>query len=219
MHKTLVLCLFATLPAAAGMFSDLGWCGEWYNTAFEQLGQAGVVRGDSDGRAWPRRVATRGELATLVERYLDWVGRTVPADRRQPDLAAARHDAQLVEGIWGRRFRDVPADHWAADAVERLAGAGVLEGSPGPSRAAEPLTRGDLALTLARLHSVLVLGSLAQTQGTPSVDQAADTLLQVGVLEGEPDGAKALDAPLLREQLAVALSRHYDWVQKTLPRQ
>ena len=51
----------------------------------------------------------------------------------------------------GSTFRDVPADHWAADAVKQMSDTGIVVGYPdGKFRGDKPVTRYELAITLER---------------------------------------------------------------------
>jgi hypothetical protein len=53
-------------------------------------------------------------------------------------------------------FRDVPEDHWAEDAVERIADLGIVVGFPdGTFRGGEPFTRYQAALVIDRLLTLL----------------------------------------------------------------
>ncbi|GBC94901.1 S-layer protein SlpA [bacterium HR16] len=48
-------------------------------------------------------------------------------------------------------FKDVPPDHWAADAVKEVVAKGIMKGFPdGTFRGDQPVTRYELAVTLAR---------------------------------------------------------------------
>ena len=52
----------------------------------------------------------------------------------------------------GQPFTDVPADHWAVNAVARLAKEGIIEGFPGGKYMGnQPMTRYQVAMALARL--------------------------------------------------------------------
>lgn len=49
-------------------------------------------------------------------------------------------------------FPDVPANHWAAEAVKQMAGSGIMKGLPdGKFKGEKPVTRYELAVALARL--------------------------------------------------------------------
>jgi hypothetical protein len=48
-------------------------------------------------------------------------------------------------------FRDVPADHWASDAVKQMSDSGIVVGYPdGKFKGDKPVTRYELAITLER---------------------------------------------------------------------
>lgn len=48
-------------------------------------------------------------------------------------------------------FKDVPPDHWAADALKEVVAKGIMNGFPdGTFRGDQPVTRYELAVTLAR---------------------------------------------------------------------
>ncbi|MCS6830894.1 MAG: S-layer homology domain-containing protein [Armatimonadota bacterium] len=48
-------------------------------------------------------------------------------------------------------FKDVPPDHWAAEAVKEVVAKGIMKGFPdGTFRGEQPVTRYELAVTLAR---------------------------------------------------------------------
>ncbi len=64
--------------------------------------------------------------------------------------------AVLASGAFAQSFPDVPANHWAGDAVERLADLGVIIGFPdGTFRGNEAFTRYQSALVASRLIDVL----------------------------------------------------------------
>ncbi len=49
------------------------------------------------------------------------------------------------------QFKDVPPDHWAASAVKEVVAKGIMQGFPdGTFRGNQPVTRYELAVTLAR---------------------------------------------------------------------
>ncbi|MCS6949647.1 MAG: S-layer homology domain-containing protein [bacterium] len=70
----------------------------------------------------------RGAIALMVTAII-----TLPASAQPPE------------------FRDVPADHWAAAAVKEVVAKGIMKGFPdGTFRGDQPVTRYELAVTLAR---------------------------------------------------------------------
>jgi len=85
--------------------------------------------------------------------------------------------------VQAQSFPDVAADHWAADAVERIADLGIVQGFPdGTYRGNESFTRYQAALVIERLLQVL-------TENT----QAAIVLTQedVAALRGVVDQLRA----------------------------
>lgn len=87
-------------------------------------------------------------------------------------------------------FTDVPAGHWAAQALADLADAGVIEGLPGVSRydGDRPMTRYEAAVALARL-----LSAVEQLPGMP----ASATLEQIrNLILTDPDVQARLRGPV-----------------------
>ena len=59
--------------------------------------------------------------------------------------------AVLPAGAQTTGFKDVPPDHWAAEAVQEVVAKGIMKGFPdGTFRGDQPVTRYELAVTLAR---------------------------------------------------------------------
>ena len=100
----------------------------WYHDAVATLRNASVMTGSSDGRFEPERAITRAEFASVLARF---------------SRAAAVEDSG---------FSDVPADHWAAEAIavckELGWVAGYEDGSFGPDR---PITRAEAVTMLNRV--------------------------------------------------------------------
>ena len=70
-------------------------------------------------------------------------------------------------------FRDVPANHWAANAVRDLAQAGIFEGMPDAMfQGSRPITRYEVAMALARLLDAVETGP-----ATPSIDAIRNLIL------------------------------------------
>jgi len=58
----------------------------------------------------------------------------------------------LVAPVFAQPFADVPADHWAFDAIAELAAKGILEGYPdGTFKGDRAMTRYEMAMALARI--------------------------------------------------------------------
>jgi len=60
-------------------------------------------------------------------------------------------------------FQDVPRDHWAYAALQKLAAAGILEGYPpaGDFKGQRPMTRYEFAVAIARLLNTIPAGGVA----------------------------------------------------------
>lgn len=57
----------------------------------------------------------------------------------------------LALGVFSQSFKDVPINHWAYDAVERLSGIGIIEGYPdGTFKGLENMNRYQLTVALSR---------------------------------------------------------------------
>jgi len=95
-------------PADAVPFDISGFESE----ATQHLVDAGIIEGYPDGTAGARRVLTRYEFAQAWGRLL-----------RKMRLQSSPVD-------WDAIRTDVPADHWAREAVELLAETGILRPSP-----------------------------------------------------------------------------------------
>src|SRR5690606_29644272 len=92
---------------------------EWGRGALRQLSEVEFDTGFPDGSFLGEGSVTGYQAAVLVDRLL---ART-DANTGCTDAMAGLQDS-------GFRFSDVPSDHWAAGATERLAALGVAEAFP-----------------------------------------------------------------------------------------
>jgi hypothetical protein len=157
----------------------------------------GVANGVSTSRFGPDRAVTREQFASMLDRALRATGHRFDPTQR-------------------RRFADVGGTH--ADAVERLAGAGIISGrADGTFGATRPVRRDQMASLLIR--------SLATTQGlTPApgprfVDVTggahADNVRRLagaGITQGVGGGRYGPDTAVTRAQMATFLMRTLDVV-------
>jgi hypothetical protein len=80
---------------------------------------------------------------------------------------------QAVSAQQLTEFKDVPPDHWAAPAVKELAAKGIMKGFPdGTFRGNQPVTRYELAVTLARFMRQVEEGLKDLKARTPRVSLA-----------------------------------------------
>jgi len=62
----------------------------------------------------------------------------------------------LFSSLYAATFKDVPANHWAYEAVDQLTKLGILSGMPdGTFQGNQPLTRYQLAVALYRMLNIL----------------------------------------------------------------
>ena len=97
------------------------------------------------------------------------------------------------------RFKDVPKDHWAAEAVNKLADAGVVKGYPdGTFKGEKAVTRYELAAALSSMVQFIQQSRKPLTQDTKPISQqqnwanASTSFLKSG-------GYLPPDSPLLKD--------------------
>ncbi|MHB9107437.1 MAG: S-layer homology domain-containing protein [Armatimonadota bacterium] len=93
----------------------------------------------------------------------------------------------LAQDTVATPFADIPANHWAAQAVRDLAANGILEGVPGATfQGSRPMTRYEVAMALARM---LTLIEQRTGMGGVTIDQIKNLILT------DPDVQRALRGP------------------------
>ena len=121
--QVLYRLLDAPAKKAAASFPDVD-PDAWYADAVNELASLGYLKGDAKGNFRPNAPITRAEMAALLVRFAD----------------AAGADADVAD------FVDVPATHWACDAIRQAASFGWVNGVGGgryePDR---PITRAEAA--------------------------------------------------------------------------
>lgn len=125
---TMVLSLVGAPAVAAGKepvkFGDME--GHWSTEAVDRWSADGIFRGDENGNFLPDKEMTRAEFAQML---VNLMGYTEKA---------------------GTGFADVPADAWYADAISKLAAAGVMEGDGTNAMPTVPISREQAAVLLCR---------------------------------------------------------------------
>jgi hypothetical protein len=116
-----------------------------------RLGSAGTALGE-ETRKLPRRGTAERNLAAYVHCFMK-ASRGIHMKRFLITLLAAI----LIGGVASAQsFPDIPANHWAADAVEQIADLGIVIGFPdGTFRGNEAFTRYQAALVVSRLLGVI----------------------------------------------------------------
>ncbi len=196
------------LAALGDSLTDFPDVGETHGDAIVCAAQYEIVAGFADGTVRPGRSVTRGQLASLLTR---WVQTAIGFSLPVPDE---------------RSFSDV-GESTHADAIEALADVGILggreDGTFGPG---EPLTRGQLAATVAAAISfadVLATGGplppddsevIFTDTGDSVFDGQIRALAGIGVVQGTGGGAYSPDATVTRGQLATFLMRAADYLDR-----
>ena len=163
--------------------------GNPHEADIDYLFNEGVVAGCGANSFCPERLLTRGEVMALLGRILD--------------PAAATSD----------RFDD-DDDHWAEDAINRLAPLGVVRGCGRrmvcPDR---PVTRGELAAFLRRAFAVPASEVNRFGDDDRSVFASDnDAIAAAGITTGCGDGSGFCPADLVpRDQAATLVARGYRW--------
>lgn len=107
-------------------FSDIA-AGRWYTNDIQRIVDAGLMEGTSDTTFSPGSNLTRGQLVTILYRFVG-----------EPSVSG------------GSRFSDVRATAYYAGAVSWAAASGVVEGSGGKFAPGKNITRQDLVTILWR---------------------------------------------------------------------
>ncbi|MDF2724368.1 MAG: peptidase and in kexin sedolisin [Paenibacillus sp.] len=106
----------------------------WAKNEIVDLSQMGVINGTGAYRFEPKRAITRAEAVAMV----------VKAYKPAPRNAALT-----------KRFKDVPAAHWASGAINLAVQQGWVKGFPdGNFRPEQPVTRAEMALMIGNSEGV-----------------------------------------------------------------
>jgi len=162
----LMLLCTAGFPAGAAGFTDT--TGTRYETAANVLSALGFVSGQGDGAFDVNSPMTRAEFASVMSKISKSWGLSIGSDETY--------------------FYDVREGHWAKDAIDSVANAGLMTGENNYFRPDAPITTEEAARTL-----VILLGYdyLAQKQ---SYTLAA---VQIGLLRSVQTGSQITRGELL----------------------
>ena len=134
----LTLCLLMSLmptvafAAPSGSFDDVD--GHWGQAAVERWAGYGVVNGDGTGNFNPDNQMTRAEFATMLANMLGYKEKAT------------------------NTFSDVNDSDWFADAILKLAAAGVIQGSNGMANPNAPISRQEAAVMMCRAFNIPTTG-------------------------------------------------------------
>jgi len=124
-------------------------------------------------------------------------------------------------------FKDVPKDHWAAGAVEKVAEEGIMKGYPNQTfKGDKPITRYELAAALVNMvefmqqskKPLVPSGKESSSIGKNWGDQAMSFLRKGGYLPANSplltDGSKQVTGPQLAQALASVAAK---LIEKQVP--
>jgi|GEM_PF-569484 len=105
-------------------------------------------------------------------------------------------------------FSDI-SSHWAAPAIEKWAGYGVLRGSNGKFRPNDPITRAEMATILDNLmdYQIAAENTFTDVAAGAWYEEAVLKANAAGVLMGDGAGKANPTAKITREQAALMLAR------------
>jgi chromosome segregation ATPase len=107
----------------------------------------------------------------------------------------------LALGVFSQSFKDVPINHWAYDAVERLSGIGIIEGYPdGTFKGLENMNRYQLTVALSR-----TIDYVEQSMVAPLAQNLANLERTVRSLS-VPQGVSSSELQQLQTRLDAATS-------------
>jgi len=176
---------FRRTPLVAG-FTDIE--SHWARDSVQKLVEKGIVKGYDDYRFEPNATLTRAEAAVFIAR----------AYNLKPSGSVGT-------------FPDVPANHWAKDAVSAAAARGIVRGYPdGTFRPNDPVTRAEMTVMAA-----LASGTIGKVPSKPTfADVAPDhwaapyiyAFLGDGRLQGFKDGTFRPNGRATRAEFATLLA-------------
>lgn len=188
----MTLSLLTLGAAAKETYSDTQ--GTWAEAAIERWSGYGMIQGNN-GKFDPDGTLTRGQMATMLARLLK--------------LPAAESAG----------FSDITAETWCADAVNRCAAAGVMQGNNGMAMPNAPITRQEAMVMLARALGVAPITdtkALAKFADADKVGTFAQgylaALVEAGIVKGTADGKLDPLSNITRAEMVTIVDRliaHY----------
>jgi hypothetical protein len=127
-----------------------------------------------------------------------------------PETAAPEITAEEPVAA-GSLFSDT-AGHWAAPAIEKWAGYGVLSGAGGKFRPNDSITRAEMATILDNLmeYQAAAENTFADVPAGAWYEEAVLKVNAAGVLTGDGAGKAGPTAKITREQAALMLARAFE---------
>ena len=213
----LLLCVVLTPPALAQDATQDVPFDTWHDWAIQTLVDEGIIIGFPDGTAKAEQPITRYEFAAAWVRLVEVLGMEtsplslndavtdVPADHWARESVEKLAAIKLVPAL---PFSDVEPMHWAAFSVAALIGGADREGRRYLAfRGDEPVLRREYAEIVWRTWQ-----AASRQEITPRVPReygkdAAEFLVNEGVLVGYPDEKLYLNRPMQRFEFCLATVR------------
>ena len=172
--------------AAATSFPDVPKTDRFHDE-IQYLVNEEISSGYSNGTFQPTRNVTRGEAAIMIGRMLHYDG--TPRSTR---------------------FKDVTAQHGASGYISDLATYGILTGfSDGTFRPNQQMTRGDMAIILARAFNIET-ESIRKFKDVGDQMKAYESIRHIAgdfITTGYPDGTFRPTSKVTREQFSAFIAR------------
>lgn len=178
-----------TYTERGNLFEDI-YIGQWCCEAVDKAVSEGLFFGVSPRRFCPQDTITRAQFVSVL-----WRANGSPT------------------GADSANFSDIPADHWAHDAIAWAAAEGVTAGYPdGSFTPLKAVTRAQLVTMLYRLSGEPECeGTLAGFADEAEVGEFSRAALiwacEKGIISGFDDGTLRPNEPCTRAQAAVILTR------------
>ncbi|MDP9406427.1 MAG: S-layer homology domain-containing protein [Actinomycetota bacterium] len=198
----------APFCAAAPTSSRFADAGGFFAAEIACLEATGITRGVTPTQFAPDRTVTRAQMASLVVRLVDTA------------VALQATELNPLPERGGAAFTDVPAGSTHAEAVHRLAEAGIVQGGAGggPADRFAPdlrVNRAQMATMLAGTYAWLTGEEIGPDGDAfadvatldPQVQVDINVLASAGVTTGVSEGRYGPADPVRRRQMAAFLTR------------
>ncbi|WP_159081755.1 type I pullulanase [Paenibacillus sp. CAA11] len=175
----------------------------------------------------PVALSLQADAASALDRSLLSIY-SLGADGARAYAGGAWVDGQLTvkvgqPGIYGvlaydKTFKDVPAGHWAAQAIKAMSARHVVKGVATDAFAPErEVTRAEFAALLVRAlglpdaaaSAAKGAGAFKDVPASSWYAEATGAASQAGLVKGRPDGTFGAQERITREEMAVMLVRAY----------
>ena len=178
--------MLSMLPAQAVTAPADQLAGQWYEAAMTTAVERGIIGGDESGNLQPARNITRGEMAVMLDRIMDYQAKA------------------------GNKFGDLVGGVYYTDAILAANAAGILKGDDrGNVKPAAGITRQETAVMLARVMNIEGIdapsGNFAdQSSIAPWAVKAVNAMKAAGYMGAQEVNFRPTDA-ITRAEVATVL--------------